>query len=116
MKITLFNDTSEDWVLHVGSEEGINGEDCINVQEAVVFELPEGHDVFVKLWDNSVMVRDGGREITIAEAGQLAFENSEGIQWRFEEAAEADAKMFCDPDAEPCHEGCELCAVLEDLS
>ncbi len=57
MKIRLFNDTSEDWVLHVGSEEGVNGEDCINVQESVVFDVPLGFDAFVKIWDGLVMVK-----------------------------------------------------------
>ena len=116
MKITLFNDTSEDWPLHPGSEEGINGEDCIDAQTAVVFDVPSDHDVFIKVWDSCAMVRTSGAVLTNAEARQVAFANSERIERRFVEAREADARMSCDPGAEPCHEGCDLCAILEDLT
>ncbi len=79
MQITLFNDTQEDWVLHSGSIWGTNGENRIPVREKAVFEVPENHDVLLKVWGGGVVLVQTHR-------------------------------------VQSCHEGCDLCAVLEDLS
>lgn len=61
MKFTVYNDTCEDWVMHASSEKGVNGEQRIPRQSAVSFEVSEPHtrEVFIKVWDNTVMVRVG---------------------------------------------------------
>ncbi len=112
MKITLFNDTSVDWPLHSASVWGVNREDCIDAQEAVVFEVPEGYDVFLKVWDGCVMVQTY-KPLTNAEARQLAFDASEDIQRRAREAREREAHTEHLLDR-GCHEDCTLCDVLRD--
>lgn len=57
MRVTVFNDTRVDWPLHTGSERGVNGETRIPKRASVAFEVPDGHDVFVKVWGKMVMVR-----------------------------------------------------------
>lgn len=57
MKVTVFNDTRVDWVLHIGSERGSKGERRIPKRDAVEFEVPEDNDVFVKVWGKMAMVR-----------------------------------------------------------
>ena len=57
MKITVFNDTSEDWKIHIGSSQGVNGEHEIPKQSFVNFEGPDKSELFLKVWDNLVMVR-----------------------------------------------------------
>jgi hypothetical protein len=65
MQITVFNDTCVDWGLHAGSERGINGERDISKHGAVVFEVPDGSDVFVKVWGRMAMVRYGGESVAV---------------------------------------------------
>lgn len=59
MKITVFNDTDKDWVMHASSEKGINGEQRIPRQSMVNFEVSEPHtrEVFIKVWGDTVLVR-----------------------------------------------------------
>ena len=57
MKVVVFNDTRVNWLLHSGSERGINGERKIPRQSAVTFEGTDGAEVFVKVWGKVVMVR-----------------------------------------------------------
>lgn len=56
MKVTVFNDTHKDWRLHVGSLRGVNGESRIPAQQSVDFDLPDGCDSFVKLWETGVVL------------------------------------------------------------
>jgi hypothetical protein len=70
MKITLFNDTHEDWSLHIGSERGVNGESRIPQRNAVTFEGPDGCDVFVKVWGSCALVRPMPPEEVDAEERQ----------------------------------------------
>lgn len=56
MKIRLFNDTSKDWTLHAASKRGTYGENRIPAKDAVEFEVSDGEDVFVKIWNGAVMV------------------------------------------------------------
>lgn len=56
MKIKVFNDTSEDWQIHIGSSQGVNGEHEIPKQSFVNFEGPDKSEIFFKVWDNLVMV------------------------------------------------------------
>jgi len=59
MKITVYNDTGQDWVMHATSEKGANGETRIPHQSMVNFEVSEPHtrEVFIKVWDNTLLVR-----------------------------------------------------------
>ena len=54
MKVTLFNDTRKDWLLHIGSLRGVNDESRIPAQHSIVFALPEGSHAFVKVWETGV--------------------------------------------------------------
>ncbi len=63
MKVTVFNDTGVNWLLHSGSERGVNGEWNIPKHSGVGFEVPDGRDVFVKVWGHSAMVRYDGGEL-----------------------------------------------------
>ena len=56
MKVTLFNDTRQDWKLHIGSLRGVNGENRIPAQHSIDFDLPEGSHAFVKVWDTGVVM------------------------------------------------------------
>lgn len=56
MKVALFNDTHKDWRLHIGSLRGVNGETCIPAQQMVNFDLPDGGDAFVKVWETGVVL------------------------------------------------------------
>ncbi len=93
MKITLFNDTLKNWLLHPASTMwGINGESCVGVQKAVVFEVPEDHDVFIKVWGACALVTSCVRET---------------------ETRDLDDHTFHLLDS-GCYEGCHLCASLKD--
>ena len=56
MKVTLFNDTHKDWRLHIGSLRGRNDESRIPAQQSLDFELVDGEDVFVKVWETGVVL------------------------------------------------------------
>ncbi len=56
MNVTLFNDTHKDWRLHIGSLRGAGGESRIPAQQMLAFALPEGCDVFVKVWETGVVL------------------------------------------------------------
>ena len=56
MKVTLFNDTRKDWRLHIGSIRGVHGENRVPSLSMVVFEVPDGQDVFVKVWEPGVVL------------------------------------------------------------
>ncbi len=51
MRITVFNDTEGDWLLHSGSVIGVNGELRIRAHEFVEFEGPDNSGLFIKVWD-----------------------------------------------------------------
>ena len=51
MKIKVFNDTKEDWLLHSGSALGINGECRIPAHQFVEFEGPDNSELFLKVWE-----------------------------------------------------------------
>ena len=56
MKVTLFNDTRKDWRLHIGSLRGRNDESRVPAQQSLDFELADGEDVFVKVWETGVVL------------------------------------------------------------
>lgn len=56
MRITVFNDTREDWSIHSNSVQGVNGEHQIPKGGLVAFEGPDRSEIFVKVWHNVVMV------------------------------------------------------------
>lgn len=57
MKFTLFNDTAKDWTLHIGSVQAAGGATRIPRRTSVEFEVEGNHAVFIKVWDEAVMVR-----------------------------------------------------------
>ena len=59
MKITLFNDTHKDWALHAASVRGTKSETRISARTSADFEVLEGHDVFVKVWDHGLALASG---------------------------------------------------------
>lgn len=62
MRITVFNDTSQDWSIHTGSTQGADGESSIPKGGIVTFEGPDKSELFVKVWNDVVMVRFKERE------------------------------------------------------
>lgn len=90
MKVTIFNDTRVSWRLHVGSERGNNGERDILKQSGVEFEVPEGKDVFVKVWGKMAMVRYGGEPLAVRSVPSSLpppmHENFDALVWRAEQA------------------------------
>lgn len=67
MRITVFNDTSEDWSLHIGSARGTNDESQIRAHQFVDFEGPNDSELFVKVWNGVVMVRFTKREVDLSK-------------------------------------------------
>ena len=51
MKIKVFNDTKEDWLIHYGSVFGSNGECRIPAHQFVEFEGPDNSELFLKVWE-----------------------------------------------------------------
>lgn len=72
MKITVFNDTEGDWLIHSGSVLGSKGECRIPSCHSVEFEGPDRSDPFIKVWNATrhhsavVMVRFRSR---VADGG-----------------------------------------------
>lgn len=57
MRLVLANEGREGWTLHTYSARGTHGESRIPPQGTVTFNIPEGHNVMVKLLGRVLSVR-----------------------------------------------------------
>ena len=56
-RLTVFNDTNSDWNLRPG-KIGINGEHRIPAHQGIQFDVPDGFDIFVKVWETDLVYVD----------------------------------------------------------
>lgn len=56
MRITVFNDTEENWLIHDGSVQAVNGSRRILQHSSADFAVPDRSDPFIKIWNGVVLV------------------------------------------------------------
>ena len=61
VRVTVFNDTEENWLIHDGSAQAVSGSRRILQHSSADFDGPDRSDPFIKIWNGVVMVYFGGR-------------------------------------------------------